>query len=166
MDIMKEINVNELDFNPWNRIGKDWFLLTCGNKEKFNTMTAAWGFAGVMWGKNVFTAVVRPTRYTFEFMEKNDLFTVSFYDEKYRPALRFCGSYSGRDCDKPAQAKLDPEYIDGTVTFEEAKLTLVCRKIYAQDMDVSLMADDVKPANGNDPIHKLFIGEIIKAYEA
>ena len=163
---MNEINVNELDFNPWNRIGKDWFLLTSGDKEKFNTMTAAWGFAGVMWGKNVFAAVVRPTRYTYEFMEKNELFTASFYDEKYRPALKFCGSYSGRDCDKAAQAKLDPEYIDGTTTFEEAKLTLVCRKIYAQDMDVSLMADDVKPANGSDPIHKLFIGEIIKAYEA
>ncbi len=162
---MKEISLNELSFNPWEKIGKEWFLLTSGNEQDgFNTMTASWGFMGVMWRKNVFITVVRPTRYTYEFMEKNDLFTVSFFDEKYRPALNFCGSYSGRDCDKASKAGLDPEYIDGTTTFEEASLVLVCRKIYAQDMDVSLLADDLKPVNGNDPIHKQFIGEILKAY--
>lgn len=165
LDTMKEIPVNELNFNPWNKIGKEWFLLTSGNEESgFNTMTAAWGFAGVMWGKNVFTTVVRPNRYTYEFMEKNELFTASFFDDKYRKELIFCGSYSGRDCNKIAQTKLSPEFIDGTTAFEEAKLILVCRKIYAQDMDLSLMAEDVKPANGSDPIHKQFIGEIVKAY--
>lgn len=162
---MKEISLNELSFNPWEKIGKEWFLLTSGNEQDgFNTMTASWGFMGVMWRKNVFITVVRPTRYTYEFMEKNDLFTVSFFDEKYRSALNFCGSYSGRDCDKAAKAGLAPEYIDGTTTFEEASLVLVCRKIYAQDMDVSLLADDLKSVNGSDPIHKQFIGEILKAY--
>ena len=164
LDTMKEISVNGLDFNPWDKIGKEWFLLTSGDEKGFNTMTASWGFSGVMWGKNTFITVVRPTRYTYDFMEKNELFTASFFDEKYRKALSFCGSHSGRDCDKMKETGLTPEFIDGTTAFKEAKLVLVCRKIYAQDMDVSLLAEDVKPANGSDPIHKQYIGEIIKAY--
>ncbi len=161
---MKEINAAELNFNPWNRIGKDWFLLTSGDENKWNTMTAAWGSAGLMWRKNTFNAVVRPTRYTYEFMEKNDLFTVSFFNEKYKSALSFCGSHSGRDCDKAKETGLTPKFIDGTVAFEEAELILVCRKIYAQDMDISLVAEDIKPINGGEPIHKQYIGEILKAY--
>lgn len=160
----KEINVSELGFNPWEKIGKDWFLLTSGDESKWNTMTAAWGAAGVMWRMNTFNAVVRPTRYTYEFMEKNDLFTVSFFSEKYKGALGFCGSHSGRDCDKAKEAGLTPKFIDGTTAFEEADLVLVCRKIYAQDMDISLAAEDIKPINGDEPIHKQYIGEILKAY--
>ncbi|MCH5348738.1 MAG: flavin reductase [Oscillospiraceae bacterium] len=163
-DTMKEISVNGLDFNPWDKIGKEWFLLTGGDEKGFNTMTASWGFSGVMWGKNTFITVVRPIRYTYDFMEKNELFTASFFDEKYRPALSFCGSHSGRDCDKMKETGLTPEFIDGTTAFKEAKLVLVCRKIYAQDMDASLLAEDIKPVNGSDPIHKQYIGEIIKAY--
>lgn len=162
---MKEISLNELSLNPWEKIGKEWFLLTSGNeRDGFNTMTASWGFMGVMWRRNTFTTVVRPTRYTYEFMEKNDLFTVSFFDEKYRSALNFCGANSGRSCDKVKKTGLTPLFTDGTTAFEEASLILVCRKIYAQDMDVSLLADDVKPVNGSDPIHKQYIGEILKAY--
>ncbi|MBP1561245.1 MAG: flavin reductase [Oscillospiraceae bacterium] len=162
---MKEISLNELGFNPWEKIGKEWFLLTSGNeRDGFNTMTASWGFMGVMWRRNTFTTVVRPTRYTYEFMEKNDLFTVSFFDEKYRSVLNFCGANSGRSCDKVKETGLTPLFTDGTTAFEEASLILVCRKIYAQDMDVSLLADDIKPVNGSDPIHKQYIGEILKAY--
>lgn len=161
---MKEITLNELSFNPWDKIGKEWFLLTSGDENGYNTMTASWGFMGVMWRKNTFTTVVRPTRYTYEFMEKNDLFTVSFFDEKFRPALNFCGSYSGRDVDKAQKTGLSPEFIDGTTAFEEASLVLVCKKIYAQDMDVNCLDDEVKPINGSDPIHKQYIGEILKVY--
>ena len=161
---MKEITLNELSFNPWDKIGKDWFLLTSGDESGYNTMTASWGFMGFMWRKSVFTTVVRPTRYTYKFMEKNDLFTVSFFDEKYRPALSFCGANSGRDVDKAEKTGLTPKFTDGTTTFEEASLVLVCKKIYAQDMDVNCLAEEIKPINGNDPIHKQYIGEILKVY--
>ncbi len=160
----KEINVTELSFNPWEKIGKDWFLLTSGDEKGWNTMTAAWGSAGLMGRKNTFNAVVRPTRYTYEFMEKNDLFTVSFFSEKYKSALGYCGSHSGRDCDKAKETGLTPKFTDGTTAFEEADLILICRKIYAQNMDISLVAEDIKPLNGDEPIHKQYIGEILKAY--
>ncbi len=162
---MKEISIETLSFNPWTKIGKDWFLLTSGDENGYNTMTVGWASMGIMWNKNVISAMVRPNRYTYEFMEKNDLFTVSFYGEEYKKALGFCGSHSGRDCDKAKEAGLTPEFTDGTTTFKEAKLTFVCRKIYAQDFDINLLAMDVKPANGSDPMHKLFMGEIIKVYE-
>lgn len=161
---MKKIEISELSFNPWEKIGKGWFLLTSGDMESYNTMTASWGFAGVMWRKNVFNAVVRPTRYTYEFMEKNDIFTASFLGEEYRSALSFCGSHSGRDCDKAKETGLTPVAVDGSIAFGEAELILVCRKIYAQDMDISLLAEDIKPINGTDPIHKQYIGEILAAY--
>lgn len=161
---MKEIAVNELSFNPWEKIGKDWFLLTSGDEKSWNTMTAAWGFAGLMWRKNTFNAVVRPNRYTYEFMEKNSLYTVSFFSEQYKDALGFCGSHSGRDCDKAKATGLTPLFLDGTTAFEEASLVLVCRKIYAQDMDINLVAEDLRPINGSEPIHKQYIGEILKAY--
>ena len=166
LDLMKEIAIETLSINPWTKISKDWFLLTNGDEKSYNTMTVGWASMGIMWNKNVITAMVRPNRYTYEFMEKNDLFTVSFFGEEHKKALSFCGSHSGRDCDKAKEAGLTPEFIDGTTTFKEAKLTFVCRKIYAQDMDVSLIAEDVRPANGSDPIHKQFMGEIIKVYEA
>ncbi len=79
---MKEINIEELKFNPFAKIGKEWFLITAGNKDSFNTMTASWGFMGVMWGRNCIQAVVRPTRHTYKFLTENDNFTVSFFSEK------------------------------------------------------------------------------------
>ncbi len=163
---MKEISVSELKLNPFDEIGREWFLVTAGDESGFNTMTAGWGFMGVMWGKNVFEAVVRPCRYTYEFMEKNDLFTVSFFDGDYRKALQFCGSHSGRDCDKAKETGLTPVFTDGTVAFGEARLVYVCRKIYAADF----LADSINPEdnarwNGGEPVHRQYIGEILKVYK-
>ena len=160
---LHEIALSELNFNPFEKIGKDWFLVTAGDEKGFNTMTASWGFMGVIWGKNVFETVVRHNRYTYEFMEKNDLFTISFFDEAERDALKFCGSHSGRDCDKVKETGLTPLFTEGTTAFEEAKLVFVCRKLYAGDMDLDkLNADDRTKWYGSDPVHKQYIGEIVK----
>ena len=79
---------------------KKWALLTAGNKDKFNTMTVSWGGLGTIWGKSVATVYVRTSRYTHEFMDDNEYFTVSFYPEEYRNVLSVMGSKSGRDIDK------------------------------------------------------------------
>ena len=68
----KEIKAEDLQFNPFTRIGSDWMLITAGDEKKFNTMTASWGGAGVFWGKNVVTCYIRPQRYTKEFVDAND----------------------------------------------------------------------------------------------
>ena len=85
---MKEISVNGLDFNPWDKIGKEWFLLTSGDENGFNTMTASWGQMGVLWNRNVFTCYIRPNRYTYGFIEENETFTASFLSEDYRKFFR------------------------------------------------------------------------------
>lgn len=158
----REISVSELSFNPFDKIGKQWMLITAGDENGYNTMTASWGFMGVMWGKNVIETVIRPSRHTLKFIEENEYFTVSFYDEKYRDALKFCGSHSGRDCDKAKETGLTPMFTDGTAAFEEAELVIVCKKIYTQDMDVNGLADEHKHWYESDGIHKAVIGEIVK----
>ena len=92
----KEIKIEELSFNPFTKIAKEWMLITAGDEEKSNTMTASWGGLGIMWGKNVATAYIRPQRYTKEFVDNSDTFTLSFLSEEYRKALSVCGTISGK----------------------------------------------------------------------
>lgn len=159
-----EITPNEITESPFKLIGKDWALVTAGGESKFNTMTVSWGGVGIMWGKPVAFTFIRPQRYTIEFIEKEDCFTMSFFDEKYRDVLSFCGSKSGRDYDKVKETGLTPAFTDdGIPYFEEAKLVLVCKKMYAQFLnDESVIADDEVKKWYNDDYHKMYISEIKK----
>ena len=163
----RKIDISELSFNPFDKIGKQWMLLTGGNKEKFNTMTASWGQLGVLWNKNVLTCYIRPNRYTYEFIDNDECFTASFFDEEYRNALSFCGSHSGRDCDKAKETGLTPAEIDGCMTFAEAELVLVCRRLYSYDMQESgFLTNDGIPRKffSSDPYHRAYISEIVGVY--
>ncbi|MBQ8928418.1 MAG: flavin reductase [Oscillospiraceae bacterium] len=156
----------QLTINPFTLIGKDWFLLSAGTPEDYNTMTCSWGALGELWGEPSVTAYVRSSRHTFGYLEKNGLFTVSVFPEGYRKALAFCGSHSGRDCDKAAETGLEPVGIDGTVTFAQARLVLVCEKVYAQDLSEALMTPEVRGTfYGSDAMHRMYIGRILAAYE-
>lgn len=151
--------------NPFNLIGKKWFLITSGDESGYNTMTASWGQMGVLWNKPVITAFVRPNRKTFEFMENNEYFTISFFSEDYRSALSFCGSHSGRDCDKAKETGLTPMFIDGTTAFEEAEMVLVCRKVYTDALEENGFLDkSFLSFYDKDPYHKAFTGEITAVY--
>jgi flavin reductase (DIM6/NTAB) family NADH-FMN oxidoreductase RutF len=164
---LKAINVEDLQgFNPFNAIGKEWFLLTAGDIQDFNTMTASWGGVGVMWGKNVVTSVVRSNRHTFKYMNDGDTFTISFYPQECKDILSYCGSHSGKDVDKVAETGLKLISLDGGVAFEQAKLVFVCKKLYAQTMDVKNFTDDscTKWYSDTNPIHTAFVGEIVSAY--
>ncbi len=160
----KELNLNEIEkINPFNLIGDDWMLITSGNEKNFNTMTASWGGLGVLWNKKVAFSFVRPQRYTFEFMEENEFFTLSFFDAKHKDALRLCGRKSGRDCNKVKEAGLTPFFEDSAPCFEEAKIVLICKKIYSQFISPECMIDKSLEKNyENKDYHKMFIGEILK----
>lgn len=165
--MFRKIDITELNFNPFTKIGKEWTLITGGNMENFNTMTASWGQLGVIWNKNVFTCYIRPNRYTYGFIEQGECFTASFFGEEYRNALSFCGSHSGRDCDKMAEAGLVPTEIDGCVGFEQADMVLVCRKLYSYDLqEKGFLTDDGIPEKffGTDPYHRAYISEIVGVY--
>lgn len=161
----KEIKIEELSFNPFTKIAKEWMLITAGDEKKSNTMTASWGGLGIMWGKNVATVYIRPQRYTKEFVDNSDIFTLSFLSEEYRTALKVCGTISGKDVeDKWADAGLHPYHVDGTTAVEEADMILVCRKLYAQDMLPECFVEtecDIKWYPEKD-YHTMYIAEIEK----
>ena len=161
-----EIKAEQLNFNPFGKIGKQWFLVSAGDESTLNMMTASWGGLGVMWGKNVFTTVIRPTRKTFENVENSDHFVISFLPEEYRSIMNFCGKASGHDCDKVKESGLHPVKLPcGEMTFEEAELVFVCRKLYRQPMDLSALdaAEQHWYSETNKP-HVAFTGEITAVY--
>ncbi|MCK5115470.1 MAG: flavin reductase [Candidatus Aegiribacteria sp.] len=161
----KEIKPDDISESVFKLIAEDWFLLTaCASAAGYNTMTASWGGMGQLWNKRVAFVFVRPGRHTWKFMENNGLFTMSFFPEDCRDALKYCGSHSGRETDKAVATGLTPfEPSAGTVAFEEAKLILVCRKLYYQDIQPKRFLDDeiddLYPEKG---YHRMYVGGIEK----
>lgn len=160
MNQFNQIPVEKLS-NTFDLIGKQWMLITSGNMSAFNTMTASWGGMGILWNKPVCFIFVRPQRYTYEFLEKNDDFTLCFLPEEKREALKICGSTSGRDCDKVAKAGLTPISIGNNVAFNESEKIIICKKMYFGDISPNgfLSADIAKNYPKND-YHRVYIGEI------
>ena len=122
-----------VEFNPFTKIGKEWALVTAGNKEKANTMTVSWGGVGVLWGKNVAFIFVLDSRYTKEFIDANEFFSITFLSGQYRDALNYCGSHSGRDEDKIAKSGLTVAHTDDVPYFAEANTVITGKKLYAQE---------------------------------
>lgn len=157
--------VELLDFNAFNKIGKDWTLITAGDKEKVNTMTASWGGVGVMWGKNVVFIFIRDTRYTKEFIDRGDQFSLTFFDQAHKSALKYMGAVSGRDEDKISNAKMKVDYYNDQVPYlDDGSLVMICRKMSATRITEDQFIDtDIKGkwyADGN--LHTMYIGEIVE----
>ncbi|MCQ2132068.1 MAG: flavin reductase [Bacteroidaceae bacterium] len=151
-------------------IGKEWMLVTAGDENSFNTMTASWGGIGWLWNKPVAFIFIRPERYTHDFIEKNDRLTLSFYSSDYRKALQICGSKSGRDIDKVKETGLTPVATEsGTMTFVQARMTLDCRKLFKTEMSADNFIDkSVLERWYNDrpggSLHTVYVVEIENVY--
>ena len=162
---MKKISVSELKDNMFDAIGKEWMLVTAGTPEKFNMMTASWGGIGILWGKPVAFIFIRPERYTYEFIEKGDTLTLSFLGEAHRGIHKICGSQSGRDIDKVAASGLKPYVTEnGNIAYEQARLVLECKKLYADFIDADNFVDKLLInhwyGEGHGGFHKMYILEI------
>ncbi len=172
MTEFKKISPYEIAENPFKLIGKDWMLVTSANGgeetvggKDYNTMTASWGGVGILWNKPVAFVFIRPQRHTFGFSEENDRMTLSFFEEEYRDALTFCGRNSGREYDKAKECGLTPvadaDENGRAVWFEEAKLVIKAKKLYADWLKEDAFTD---PAPlGSYPMgdyHKMYICEI------
>jgi flavin reductase (DIM6/NTAB) family NADH-FMN oxidoreductase RutF len=141
-------------------------LLTSGDfaAGRFNTMTVGWGSLGVMWGRPFVQVVVRPTRYTYGFMEQYDTFTLCAFPEAYRQALQLLGTKSGRDGDKIAEAGLTPVASTQVAApgFAEADLIVECRKMYWQDMDPAHFLDPtIDNHYAKKDYHRVYFGEVV-----
>lgn len=159
-----EIKPTDIERNTFTQIGKEYMLITAKKDESINTMTASWGGLGVMWNKNVAYIVVRPQRYTKEFVDFSDHFSLCFFNGEIKDKLAYLGTVSGRDEDKIAKAGLTSICEDNIPYFEEAKLVLFCKKLFATDIKEDNFIDkDIMNKNyPNKDFHTLYIGEITK----
>jgi len=155
----------------WSLLSGDWMLVTAGSTSAWNTMTASWGGFAVAWNLDLAIALVRPSRYTYEFMEKSEGFTLSFLREGMREALNVCGSKSGRDCDKAKEAGLTARDFGSPsgsprIAFEEARLVIACRKVFAQDLAADSFVDRslLREHYAKGDLHRLYAGAIEGAW--
>ena len=161
--MQKEINIIELKDNFVKMISNDWALLTAGKSDDFNTMTVSWGGIGELWNKDVCFVFVRPQRYTYEFMEKNDYFSLSFFGGEYKKELGVCGSKSGRDIDKMVETGFTPVDLGEATGFEQAKVNVVLKKLAYQDMKPDGFVDESIMNNyASNDFHRVYVGEIVK----
>lgn len=164
------VDVKALDLNPFTSIGDRWMLITAGDEASSNTMTASWGFMGVMWGKPAVTVAIRQSRHTKTFVDDNDAFTISFYPDSMKKALGFCGSKSGRDYETNGKAKaagLTALSVDGTTAYEEAEMIFVCRKMFAAKLGEEDFIDKsiIGSMYGDKDWHTAYIAEITAVYK-
>ena len=153
----------DFDQSVFRLIGKEWMLVTAKNQEgKVNTMTASWGGLGVMWGKNVAVTVLRPQRYTKEFIDQSESFTLSFYDDTFKKDLSYLGSVSGRDEDKIKEAGVHVAYHDGVPYIDEGKEILLCRVMSETPITQDEFKDEKIDAAwyADQDYHKMYIAEI------
>ncbi|MCB8815503.1 flavin reductase [Desulfosporosinus shakirovi] len=159
-----EINPQRFERSPFKLIGKDWMLITAEKDGKLNTMTASWGGFGVMWGKNVAYIVLRPQRYTKEFVDNSMTFSITFLDNSFRTTLSYLGTKSGRDEDKIKNSKLTVLHTDDIPYFEEASIAVLCKKLYAQEYKPEFFIDQELNEKWYPEVdhHTLYIAEVTK----
>lgn len=166
-----KIKATELPDNVIQLIGKEWMLVTAGKKDSYNTMTASWGGIGYIWERPSTFIFIRDVRYTYEFLQREESFTLSFFPEKYRKALKICGTKSGRDTDKVKEAGLTPiETPSGLMSFGEARMIIECKKELVQELDYKNLTGPyrskiMEESYHEEPSkHQLFISEIINIW--
>ncbi len=164
---MQHIHPNDFNEKVFPLINNDWMLITAGNSEECNTMTASYGSFGILFGEYVSHIYVRPERYTYTFLEENDTYSLSFFNSDYKDALVYCGRNSGKDHDKIKECGLTVLVTeDGTPYFKESRLTFICKKVFAQDLDKNLLLDDhlKEKVYGTGGHHRMYVGKILDIF--
>ena len=166
MPELKEVRPEEFKLSPFQAIGKDWMLIAAEKDGRTNAMTASWGGLGVMWNKNAAFMVIRPQRFTKEFVDGSATFSLNFFDETRRKDLEYFGTVSGRDEDKIAKTGLTVAHADGAPYFAEASAAVLCRKLFAQPyVEGSFIdAEPVKSCYPNRDFHILYVGEVLRLF--
>lgn len=158
------MHIEEMNFNPFTKIGKEWALVSAGSLDNCNTMTVSWGGVGVLWGKNVVYIFIRESRHTKGFIDNGETFSMAFFDESKREALSYCGSKSGRDFDKWKETGLTKAEKDGVVYPKEAKEVFLCRKMAAVDIPAESFVDAEIESKwyADHDMHVMYVGEILE----
>lgn len=166
MQPFREITPSEFISSPFDLIGRDWILITAPDNKKesgANAMTASWGGLGILWNKPVATVYVRPQRYSYDLCEKSDRISLGFLPDEYRDAMKYCGTHSGKDTDKLRDCSLGCTTVDGVPVIAQAKLVMICKKAYADNIKKECFIDqDHLKHYSADDFHRFYILEIEK----
>ena len=165
-------NFKQKEYKIFEMFDKQLGIVTAGSMKQYNSCTIGWGSLGNMWWRTIVTVYIHPARYTSEFLKNSDTFTVSFYPESCKRALGYMGSHSGRDGDKAVAAGLTPVEIGQGVTYKEANLTFLCKKLYQHQFSKENIAPEIQEYYASKPKlypdfkggwqpHIVFVGEII-----
>lgn len=159
----KEVKIDEFELNPFEFWGKDWALVTAGTKDKVNTMTVGWGSVGVLWQKNVVSIYIRPQRYTKEFVDKNDRFSITAFGKERRKELAYLGKVSGKEEDKINKAGLTVAFDDEVPYISEGNIIFICKKLYETKIDPALFIDkSIDDFYPEKDYHTQYIAEVEK----
>lgn len=164
--MLRKVSPYKIEENFIDLIGKQWMLVTAGNANSFNSLTASWGGVGKLWNWSVAFIFIRPQRYTYGFSETNSHFTLCFFDKKYKTELTYFGTHSGRNTDKVADTGLTPQETQlGNIYYEESKLVIECEKIYFHDLDPENFSDNLINRNyPNKDYHRMYVGKIVNCF--
>lgn len=161
---MKQIDIRDVKESVVSLIANDWALLTAKDNDGCNPMTVSWGGIGELWGKDTATVYVRESRYTKTLIDKEEYFSLCFFDEEHKDVLKYCGANSGRDVDKVKETGITPVYDENAPYFKESKLVLICKKRACQLLDEKGFIDpEIKPkwySDNNN--HYIYFAEIEK----
>lgn len=156
------------NYPVFDMFNNQWALVTAGDASAYNACTLSWGSLGTIWGsagqgRPIVTVYVHPDRYTHSFLTQSEVFTVSFFSAEYKQALAYLGSHSGREENKIAAAGLTPKPIGNGITYKEATLTFLCKKLYQAPFLRSGMAEEISNSvyQSREP-HWIFMGEIME----
>jgi flavin reductase (DIM6/NTAB) family NADH-FMN oxidoreductase RutF len=166
-NMLQVIEPESIFDNVFKLIGEEWMLITAGTPDHFNMMTASWGGWGVLWNRKVCFCVIRPQRYTRQFVEEAQTFSLSFFSNEHRGILDFCGTKSGREVNKATACGLTPlELPHGLLSFAEARLIVGCQKIYFQDLDPAHFLDpSIEDLYPQQDYHRMYVGEILGCWQ-
>lgn len=163
---LKKIDAKQLDSNVFTLFDDGWFVLTAGDGEAFNPMTISWGGMGILWNEPVVTVYVRHDRHTYSYINENKSFTICAFGEKYRDAMQYIGTHSGRDGDKVEATGLTAKRTElGNVYYDEASLVIECEKIYSDDIEPRMIfTEENRHFYDDKPMHRMFIGKILNVW--
>lgn len=155
------MKLTDIDFNFAARISASALLTATDKEGNVNTMTVSWGGTGILWGREVAFVFVRPERYTYSFCEDGETMSLSFFGKDKKDVLSFCGTKSGRDVDKFKECNLKYTLENGACVFDGAEITVLLKKLYAQDLKEECFNNDsCKSFYQNGGYHKMYICEI------
>ena len=167
--MLEKINIFDVNENAAKLFKVDNPIAVFGDINSHNGLTVAWGTLGCLWSKDIATVYVKPNRYSFEFANNCEYFSIIWFNEQQRKEInRIYGSMSGRDVNKEVLAGLTPVELDNAVGYKEASLIIICKKIYQNPIvKESILSEEVvnKPLYQDGLFHNEYFGEIVSVYK-